>query len=54
MLSRWRAVQVKQTSSGARVEIYTLSSGARLYVPIVPAWNFQAARFALAHAESRR
>lgn len=54
MLARGRAVQVKQTSGGARVEIYTLASGARLYVPIVPAWTFQAARSALAQAEARR
>ena len=51
---RLRAVQVKQTPDGTRVEVYTLPSGARLYVPLGPSWNFKAARSALARAEARR
>ncbi|WP_374469852.1 hypothetical protein [Phenylobacterium sp.] len=54
MSPRLRAVKVKQTANGTRVEVYTLPSGARLYVPLVPSWNFQAARSALAQAEARR
>jgi hypothetical protein len=49
-----RAVQVKQTADGVRVEVYTLPSGARLYVPLVASWNFKAARSALAQSEARR
>jgi hypothetical protein len=47
-------VKVRKTADGTRVEVYTLPSGARLYVPLVASWNFKAARTALAQAEARR
>lgn len=54
MPPRQRAVQIRQTATGTRVEVYTLPSGARLYVPLVASWNFKAARSALAQAEAGR
>ncbi|MCR5877556.1 hypothetical protein [Phenylobacterium sp. J367] len=54
MSPRMRAVKVKQTPDGTRVEVYTLPSGSRLYVPLVASWNFKAARTALARAEAGR
>ena len=52
MQPRLRAVQVKQTADGTRVEVYTLPNGARLYVPLVASWNYKAAQCALARAEA--
>jgi hypothetical protein len=49
-----RTVQVRRTAGGARVEVYALPSGAKLYVPLIAEWNFKAAQRALAAAEAAR
>ncbi|WP_334163290.1 hypothetical protein [Phenylobacterium sp.] len=54
MPPRQRVVQVRQTANGTRVEVYTLPSGSRLYVPLVASWNFKAACSALVQTEARR